>query len=357
MFNAATLPIYWRDLEPVQGQPRFSKDSAPIFRRPPMELCLEYCRENDIHPKAHCLNYFQRCHYPTWCPENDIAQVKRLCEKRFEELAAHYASRVEDWEVINETLGSFICADNPPIFFEPDSIEWSFELAKKYFPHNRLIINDDTPSTWGDQRGDRSTYYLQIERALSRGTPIDVIGMQCYFIYERSNPALCDRTCNPKKLFDIMDLYAQFGLPIQVTETEIATFSEQPEDEEIQAELLRQLYSIWFSHQAVESIVYWDIVDGYLPGSRRGDMNSGWNPMHSGLLRPDLSEKPAFGVLRDLFTKQWHTEACAVADEGGRACFRGFYGTYRLEIEANGEKTERRAVFAKGGPDEIEVVI
>ena len=109
VFNMATLPIYWNTLEPEQGKPRFAKDSPFIYRRPPVDLCLEYCEENGIRPKAHCLNYFYYDHYPAWCPrDTDTTEIRQLCEKRFAELAARYKERIPDWEVINETLGSYI---------------------------------------------------------------------------------------------------------------------------------------------------------------------------------------------------------------------------------------------------------
>lgn len=41
LFNIATLPFYWSDLEPEQGRPRFAKDSPNIYRRPAIDLCLE----------------------------------------------------------------------------------------------------------------------------------------------------------------------------------------------------------------------------------------------------------------------------------------------------------------------------
>ena len=59
LFNLATIPFYWSDLEPEQGKPRFSKDSPKIYRRPAPDLCLEFCDENGIEPKLHCLNYDQ----------------------------------------------------------------------------------------------------------------------------------------------------------------------------------------------------------------------------------------------------------------------------------------------------------
>ena len=66
-FNEATLPFYWSDLEPVQGKPRFEKDSPRVYRRPAPDLCLEYCEKHGITPKEHCLTYFN--FQPDWCEE------------------------------------------------------------------------------------------------------------------------------------------------------------------------------------------------------------------------------------------------------------------------------------------------
>lgn len=358
-FNAAVLPIYWSPLEPEHGQHRFKKDSPFIYRRPPLELCLDYCEEHHIRPKAHCLNYFQRGHYPAWCPDS-IPEAMALCETRFRELAERYAHRIPDWDVINETLGSFILPDNPPIFYMPDSIEWSFELARKYFGNgngngNRFFINDDPPTVWGDLRGDRRAYYLQIDRALSRGCQIDVIGLQSHMIYERYDPRLQDILCNPALTFSTMDLYAGFGRPLQISEVSLPAYSPEAEDEEIQAEWLRHQYSIWFSHPAVEGIMYWDLVDGNAPAGELGAMDQGWNAHYAGLLRFDMSEKPAFKMMKHLFREEWHTEESFVTNETGCASFRGFYGTYRLEIECNGRCEERSVTFTKDTVGEITV--
>ena len=38
LFNQATLPFFWSDLEPVQGQPTYAKDSRGIYRWPSTDL-------------------------------------------------------------------------------------------------------------------------------------------------------------------------------------------------------------------------------------------------------------------------------------------------------------------------------
>ncbi len=57
IFNIATLPFYWRDLEPEKGTPRYAADSPKVYRRPAPDLCVQYCQEHGIEPKLHCLAY------------------------------------------------------------------------------------------------------------------------------------------------------------------------------------------------------------------------------------------------------------------------------------------------------------
>ena len=52
LFNSATLPFYWKTLEPEQGKPRYTVGSSYIFRRPPVDPILEFCESNKIMQKA-----------------------------------------------------------------------------------------------------------------------------------------------------------------------------------------------------------------------------------------------------------------------------------------------------------------
>lgn len=42
LFNSATLPFYWKTLEPEQGKPRYTAGSSYIFRRPPSIPSLSF---------------------------------------------------------------------------------------------------------------------------------------------------------------------------------------------------------------------------------------------------------------------------------------------------------------------------
>ena len=152
---------------------------------------------------------------------------------------------------------------------------------------------------------------------------------------------------NPKNLYDTMDWYAQLGKPLQISEVTIPAYSENEEDEKLQAEILERVCKIWFSHPNVEQIIYWNLIDGYAHGAKPGDMAKGENVYFGGLLRFDMTPKPAYYTFKNLFEKEWHTEAEVSTDAEGFALFKGFYGEYDVTVEVNGEKTTHRVNLSK----------
>ena len=66
-------------------------------------------------------------------------------------------------------------------------------------------------------------------------------------------------------------------------------------------------------------------------------MTIGENYYHGGLLRFDMTPKPAYYKIKELTQRIWHTEEDGVTDENGNISFRGFYGKYDLEITKDGE--------------------
>ncbi len=343
-FNIATLPFYWDTLEPEQGKPRFAKDSPKIYRRPAPDLCLEYCEANGIEPKAHCLNYASLM--PQWA-KGSVTWEKQCLEKRFRELAERYAARIPMWEVTNETYWGYKRLST--LYSQPDFVEWSFALAENYFPANKLVINEAHSRIWGDGffYGTRSPYYMQIERALLKGARIDAVGMQ-YHMFYRKEKELAETAVyyDPERIYDVLDTYAMLGRPVHITELTIPAYSNDPEDEEIQARIIRNIYSMWFSHAATDGIIYWNLIDGFAAFCEPGDMTAGENYYYGGLIRYDFTPKPSYQVIRDLFGKEWRTNLNLHTDSGALS-FKGFYGQYDLEITVNGKQTRKTIHLSK----------
>lgn len=352
-FNEATLPFYWSDLEPIQGKPRFEKDSPKVYRRPSPDLCLEYCEKYGITPKEHCLTYFN--FQPDWVDKTDIFDMKRKLEVRYRELAKRYADRINGWEVINELF----CTQDPwnkNAFFKSDDVlDWNFKLAEKYFPTNELIINEASLVwKWQHFAYTRSGYYQMIKNGLERGLRIDAVGMQYHvFCSKEFEGGNATDMYNPKVIFEVLDTYEKLGKPIQITEITIPAYSDSAEDEKIQAELIEKLYAIWFSHKATEAVIYWNLTDGYAAFAPQGDMTKGENVFRGGLLRFDMSRKPAYDMIYHLFNERWITKTDVETGVDGTAKFKGFYGDY--ELTAGGKKFD--AVLKSNSENEIEIEI
>ena len=199
---------------------------------------------------------------------------------------------------------------------------------------------------------------MQIERALLKGARIDGIGMQFHMFHQGSAEDVVRKTrdfYDPMRLFDVMDTYAKLGKPLQITEITIPAYSEDPGDEETQAEILRTLYRIWFSHRAMKAIIYWNLPDGYAAFAEPGDFSGGENLYYGGLCRFDMTPKPAYRVVRDLFGKEWRTNF--ERDVGGQFSFRGFHGTYELEATANGRTVKQEFRLNPAFADRIEIKV
>lgn len=362
VFNMATLPFYWDATEPEKEKTRYDKDSKKLYRRPPIDLCIEFCEKYGIEPREHALAYDR--FFPKWLYEANVAQVKEALEKRYKEISERYADKIHTIEVTNEMEW---VKGKTSFYDEPDFVKWCFKLAEEYFPNNQLVINEHTGLCWADRCRATDKYYSYIEANMLKGARIDAIGMQYHLFNRRENEYDATRlTLNPESLYKHMDLYSNFGKPLQITEVTVPAYSWASEDEEIQAEIIEKLYSIWFSHPNVEQIIYWNLVDGYAHvwdpdpekiRASQGNMSLGENYYYGGLLRFDLSPKPAYYAIKNLIQNVWHTEETLVTSEKGTCSFRGFYGEYELEFDEDG-KTMKKTVFLSSKDDnEIKVVL
>lgn len=329
--NSAVLPFYWSDLEPQRGEPRFDADSLPRDRRPPIDLGLRFCEEHGLVPKGHCLTWHQWL--PEWLPKAP-AEAGALLVRRIGEISARYGQRIPIWDVVNEPMERHLF---PKVTSLPDDyVAESFAVAARGMPaKNRLILNEATMYSWRKFEGMTTGLKLLLDDLLRRGLKIDGLGLQYHlFFYDekgltssvRDLALQRDVLLNPGSLLATLDLFARSGRPINISEISLPTYPDHAAAEELQAELLRALYRLWFSHQAVEGIYWWNLADGGAYGPEK--------KLRAGLLRDDLSPKPAFGMLRRLIHEEWHSRFVGLVDE--HVDFRGFYGDYTIKTRLGG---------------------
>lgn len=285
-------------------------------------------------------------------------------EKRYTEISQRYKDIIPTIEVTNEMGWQ---KGKTAFYDEPDYIEWCFKLAEKYFSANQLVINEMHLLSWEDNARVTDKYYSYIEAAMLKGARIDAIGMQFHMFYRFENEYESTRAFyDPKNLYKYMDLYSKFNKPLQVTEVTIPAYSNNEEDEQIQAEIIEKLYSVWFSHPNMEQIIYWNLVDGYAhfwdpdPAKIRasqGNMQLGENFYYGGLLRFDLSPKPSYYRIKDLIENKWHTEKTLVSSGDGQADFRGFYGEYDVTVAVGDKTVNKKINLSKKGKNEFTIEV
>lgn len=319
LFNAATIPFYWKHLEPSPGTLRFAASSPRIRRRPPPDMCVEFCRKHRLNMNGHTLVWdLQQWSVPDWMSDNDCRD-NALWERRIAQIAERYGSVISRWDVLNE-----FCAGGNPDRSRPMPINYhrnAFVWAQKYFPPNAFLMINEVTSAWHEPM--RRQYVDLIRRLMAEGCRVDGVGIQFHlFTDERVREVAAGRLFSPQMLTETLDELGSLGLPIHVSEITLPSPRDTENGEHVQAELAENFYRLFFSHPAVHAITWWNFPDG---GAAAGE-----NTVDSGLVHPDMRPKAAYAALDRLINHSWRTQADIVTSSCGMACFRGFGGTYRV---------------------------
>ena len=320
LFNYATLPFYWGPYEPREGE----TDRARL------EGMANWCRENDIRTKGHPLCWYDSL--PEWLREKSDEEVEQLQRSRIAREVADFAGKIDIWDVVNEpvvtpghTEGANPIASLCERVGRSALVAMNFAAGRKANPRATLILNDfDTTEK----------YEKVIEQCLCKGVIIDAIGIQSH---------MHRGYWGPERAWEACERFSRFGLPLHFSELTILS-GELKEDDEWhttrddwytteegehrQAAQAREIYSVLFSHQAVEAVTWWNMTD-----------LSAWLGAPAGLIRKDMTPKPVYEVLSELIKDRWWTkELRLTTNEEGRVTFRGFLGRYSAETDG-GEGT------------------
>ena len=351
LFNQAVVPLYWSDLEPEEGKPRFAKDSVNIYRRPPVDTVLEFCEEYGIQPKGHCMvwNGF----VPKWLLEKDESGKKAAMERRFAEISARYADKIPSFDIVNESASNYY-RGKKNLFADYD--RYGMKLGAKYFPNNIKILNETNGAIWRNffNQGEYVPFNMQLREFIREGIPFDEIGLQYHIFIPNDQIEGTDAFnsfLRADVMLDAMELFNSYGYPMHISEITIPSYAGKiPENEEIQAYLAETLYKIWFATEHMKSIVWWNLCDGYAAYAPLGS-EEGENHYAGGLCRFDMSPKPSYLALDRLINKEWRTNLTAECEK--EFSFRGFFGEYEIEI-AEGDKTTTRTIsFTQDGCMEV----
>ncbi len=335
LFNAATVPFYWKTLEPEKGKPRFEAGSSYEYRRPATDPVVSFCESKGINMNGHAIIYgMRRWGHPGWMPE-DRKEMEKLFEAHVCQLAERYKDRVQRWDVVNESI------DQANRGIMPDDYTFkTYSWAMKYFPASVQFNTNDC-----DIHGGPSKRYVEIVRDLiDRGIRIHNVGVQMHIF----NPEETRKIANgadiltPEKNYAVLDCLLDTERPVHISEVTVSAPDESETGMKVQAIVARNLYRLWFSYPTVMGITWWNVVDG---GAAAGE------PSFSGLYTKDLHPKPVYYALDELFNHEWKTNLMLNPDKDGTIRFRGFKGNYKVTWKDKAGKLQQAEFTLKQDGD------
>lgn len=349
LMNLVTTTFCWNALEPIPGKLRFEEGSEEIFRRPPPDRIVKFGRKYGIALKGQpllCDNWI-----PSWAPQ-DPDEVRRLYIGFFEKVAARYGRDFHIWDVVNE---AFSCARRRPDFqlYTPDLgyVEWAFREARRIFPEDGglLEINEGSSINCGAP-ADR--YYALVKGLKERNSGVQAVGFQFHITRaEAAAEHIAGRLFPLEEIYNNYLRFSKLGLPMFITEITVPSRfdCDMETGRQLQAEIVRNLYRLWFSIPSMAGIIYWNFKDGQA-WKTEGDCLGC-------LTDENLNEKPAYTALYDLIHGEWKTNLTLRSDGAGRITFRGFYGEYDITVRTADRTLRTTLSIEKGGKNTTEVIL
>jgi len=322
LFNYSTLPFYWSYFEESKGKPDTIR----------LQKTAEWFRANGCTTKGHALSWHSLS--PAWLLEMNNTEILTSQLERIKREVSNFAGLVDIWDVINEVviMPVFDKYDNGITRLCKDlgrigTVREVFSAAKKSNPEGVFLINDFVCTSI-------DSYEILIEGCLEAEIPIDAIGIQSH---------MHQGYWGVEKTLEIVERFSQFNLPIHFTECTLVSGHHMPSDivdfndyaidewpstiegEDRQAREASLHYSTLFAHPNVDSITWWDFVDGQ------------WLGAPVGLITQENRIKPVYEALHNLIKGEWWTGSTrSITDGAGSMNLTGFYGDYN--IICNGRK-------------------
>lgn len=340
LFNYATLPFYWGAFEPAPGKQEYAR----------LQAMADWCLAHGITPKGHPLVWHQV--WPAWAPQTPDAAVP-LLHARVTDLVQHYGRSIHYWDVVNEANSAaglsppngesaWIKRDGPVPVVET-ALGWA-RTAGSGQPETFLYNDYDTGSV---------NLALLTQMKQDDKLP-DAIGLQSHMhggVWPLS------------KAWTVCRNFSRFGRPLHFTETTVLSGPERtvdfngpypsdwnttPDGEATQADYVAQFYTLLFSHPAVRAITWWDFSD-----------KNAWLNAPAGLLRKDMTPKPAYTRLLKLIHETWWTHLSGQASKEGTLTRRVFYGAYSVTVQDEKGRRGTKTFFypEAAGPRSITVQV
>jgi GH35 family endo-1,4-beta-xylanase len=305
LFNSSVLAFsgQWRFTEPQRGKPDYAD----------LDAYVAWCEKSNLRAEFHPLAGYT----PPWFKSLPAPEQTKALLARAAALGKRYDKRIADWQIPTALLGG------------TDVAIQVFNELRKAAPHARLGIAADarfwTPHAGAQAQAERFAGADDLRRLKDKNIKVDFVAL-----YARRPVGLW---AAGDELYAVLDRFAAEKVPIHITELGVpvggrieGSVRDGRWTPELQAEYYERLFTVLFSHPSVEAVNLMGIgPTTWLEGQ--------------GLLNDKGEHTPAFDALHRLITQKWRTRAAGALGVDGGTTFRGFHGTYGLQLTTPDGKT------------------
>ncbi|KAL5713220.1 Glycoside hydrolase [Ranunculus cassubicifolius] len=281
------LKWYWTEAQ--QGNLNY-KDSDEL---------LDLCNKYNIDVRGHCIFWEVQNTVQSWVQALSKDDLAKAVQNRLTSLLTRYKGKFRHYDVNNEMLHGSFYQDR----LGKDIRSNMFKTANQLDPDATLFVNDYHVEDGCDTRSSPEKYIEQVLDLQEQGAPVGGVGIQGH-IDSPVGSVVCSA----------LDKLGILGLPLWFTELDVSSTNEY-----IRADDLEVILREAFAHPAVEGIVLWGFWELFMSRDNSHLVDAEGNVNEAG--KRYLSLK-----------REWLTHAHGHIDDQGDFCFRGFHGTYNVEV-------------------------
>uniref|UniRef100_M8CPA9 Endo-1,4-beta-xylanase n=1 Tax=Aegilops tauschii TaxID=37682 RepID=M8CPA9_AEGTA len=250
-----------------------------------------------------------------WVKDLPNDQLTAAVQGRLTSLLTRYAGRFPHYDVNNEMLHGTFFQDR----LGDDINAFMFKETARLDPGAALFVNDYNVEGGGDPNATPEKYIAQVNALMEKGAPVGGIGLQGHV----TNPA-------GEIICDALDKLATTDLPVWLTELDVCESDVCLRAEDLEV-VLREAYA----HPAVEGVVLWGFMQGHM-----------W--------RQDACLVNSDGTINDAgqrfinLRQEWTSHARGKIDSDGNFKFRGYHGSYVVQLATATGKMHKAFSVEKG---------
>ncbi|KAJ4834733.1 Glycoside hydrolase, 10 [Turnera subulata] len=297
--------LKWSWTEPQQG----------VFNYREADQLLDLCERYNLQVRGHCIFWEKEDAIPSWVQSLNATGLMAAVQNHLSDLLTRYKGKFRHYDVDNEMLHGSFFIDRLGKGIQANM----FKTAHQLDPSAILFVNDYHIGDGSDSRSTPEKYVQQILDLQEQGAPVGGIGVQGHI----------DVPVGPI-VSSALDKLGTLGIPIWFTELEVAS-----DNEYVRADDLEVMLREAFAHPSVEGVVLWGFWELYM--FRR----------NAHLVNAD-GKINAAGKRFLALKKEWLSNAYGSIDVLREFRFRGFHGTYNVEIVSSSKQVNKTFVVEQG---------